>query len=134
PKPPVELRMNRDPVARLQMNDRDRQGRPVRRCVLPRGLADLLRSTERVKTETLGYALLSLTRTPASSFPSAFTSPSALAKMFAGLARRLSSPRLTGVRPKPIAIEGPSGQYAISPAVTTARASGQRAILTGTSK
>ena len=37
----------------------------------------------------------------------------------------------TGVRPKPMAIAGPSGQYAISPAVTTSRASVSRAPRTG---
>ena len=42
--------------------------------------------------------------------------------MLQGLASRHSSPRLIGVGPKPIAMEGPSGQKAISPGVTTARA------------
>jgi hypothetical protein len=41
---------------------------------------------------------------------------------------------LIGVRPKPIAMAGPSGQNAISPGVTTARESFSRATLTGTLK
>jgi hypothetical protein len=51
-----------------------------------------------------------------------------------GLASRVSSPRLIGVRPKPIAIALPSGQKAISPGVTTARASVSRFTSTGMPK
>src|SRR5262249_61797761 len=75
-----------------------------------------------------------LTFVPALTFASVFTLPTAFAKMLHGLASRVSSPRLIGVRPKPSAIAWPSGQYAISPGVTTARASVSAAILTGISK
>ncbi len=47
---------------------------------------------------------------PPRTFASAFTSPSACANMLHGLARRHSSPFEIGVRPKPMAMAGPSGQ------------------------
>src|ERR1043166_4875257 len=47
-------------------------------------------------------AAATFTFVPARTAASLFTSP--------GLARRVSSPRLIGVRPKPMAIAGPSGQ------------------------
>src|SRR5262249_56038534 len=53
---------------------------------------------------------VTLTFVPALTFASAFTLPTALAKMLHGLASRVSSPRLIGVRPKPSAIAWPSGQ------------------------
>lgn len=52
-----------------------------------------------------------LTFVPARTLLSAFTSPSAFAKMFTGLARRISSPRETGVRPKPKRIVVMEGIY-----------------------
>jgi len=62
------------------------------------------------------------------------TSVSALPTMLQGLARRISSPCEIGVGPKPMAIASPSVQKAISPALTTARASGSRSALTGVEK
>ena len=53
---------------------------------------------------------LTSTFVPAFTFPRAFTSLSALAKILHGLASLVSLPWLIGVRPKPSAIAGPSGQ------------------------
>ncbi len=55
-------------------------------------------------------AAVTLTNVPAFTFASAFTSPSALANTLHGLASRVSSPWLIGVRPKPSAMQWPSGQ------------------------
>src|SRR5262249_61195764 len=53
---------------------------------------------------------VTFTFVPARTAARVFTSPAALAKTLHGLARRVSSPRLMGVRPKPMAIAGPAGQ------------------------
>src|SRR5207237_8380337 len=58
----------------------------------------------------LQLTVITLTVVPARTGASVFTSPSAFAKTLHGLASRVSSPRLMGVRPKPMAIAGPSGQ------------------------
>jgi hypothetical protein len=55
-------------------------------------------------------AAVTFTFVPARTAANVFTSPAALANTLHGLASRVSSPRLIGVRPKPIAIAGPSGQ------------------------
>ena len=70
-------------------------------------------------------------RTPAS----VRTSPLvACAQMLQGLTRRISSSRLAGVLPKPMAMASPSGQNASSPSSTTAFASGSRSAETGAEK
>src|SRR5262249_54167012 len=53
---------------------------------------------------------VTFTLSPTLTDASAVTSPNALAKMLHGLARRVSPPLEIGVRPKPMAIAGPSGQ------------------------
>jgi hypothetical protein len=53
---------------------------------------------------------LTSTLLPARTVRSFFTSPRACANTLQGLASRVSSPRLIGVRPKPIAMQHPSGQ------------------------
>jgi len=65
------------------------------------------RRTQKPQTQPI---LVTLTFVPALTAFSAFTSPIALAQILQGLASRVSSPRLIGVRPKPIAIAVPSGQ------------------------
>src|SRR4030067_805531 len=55
---------------------------------------------------------------------SCFTSPLALPQILVRAARRISSPRDTGVRPKPIAMESPSTQKASSPGKTKPRGEG----------
>jgi hypothetical protein len=55
-------------------------------------------------------AFVTFTFVPARTADNVFTSPTALANTLQGLASRVSSPRLIGVRPKPMAIAGPSGQ------------------------
>src|SRR5579875_732373 len=62
------------------------------------------------------------------------TSSTARPQILVGAARRISSPREIGVRPKPIAIESPSTQKASSPGLTTARASFSRLTDTGVEK
>jgi hypothetical protein len=53
---------------------------------------------------------VTVTRAPAFTTASVFTSPSAFANTLHGLASRVSPPLEIGVRPKPMAIAGPSGQ------------------------
>src|SRR4030066_1124011 len=66
--------------------------------------------------------------------PSCFISALDLPQILVGAARRISSPRDAGVRPKPIAMESPSTQNASSPGKTTSRASDSRFTLTGAEK
>src|SRR5262249_10385501 len=62
-------------------------------------------------TQSVGQSIfVTVTRVPALTTFSAFTSLSALAKTLHGLASRVSPPLEIGVRPKPMAIAGPSGQ------------------------
>src|SRR4030066_621393 len=65
---------------------------------------------------------------------SCFTSPLALPQILVRAARRISSPRDTGVRPKPIAMESPSIQNAGSPGETTSPASDSVFTFTGAEK
>jgi hypothetical protein len=51
-----------------------------------------------------------LTRAPGLTLASVFTSDKALAKMLQGLASRVSPSWLIGVRPKPMAMQRPSGR------------------------
>ena len=53
---------------------------------------------------------MTCTLAPALTAANALTSPNVLAKILQRLARRHSSPRLIGVRPKPSAMQWPSGQ------------------------
>jgi hypothetical protein len=62
-----------------------------------------------VRGRELQSIALTVTLLPALTLPKAFTSPSAVAKMLHGLASRVSSPLLIGVRPNPMAMQLPSG-------------------------
>ena len=83
-----------------------------RRLIFRASILATLRNDEHRRTQKPQNQpiLLTVTCVPAVTAFSAFTSPIALAQILQGLASRVSSPRLIGVRPKPIAIAVPSGQ------------------------